>query len=296
MKLLDSLLFVASHPLNRGQKARSLWRFCKWQIASRLAPGAIVYDWIDGAQIIVGKGEAGLTGNVYTGLHEFSDMAYLLHVLRAGDLFVDVGANAGSYTVLACSVVGARGYAFEPVPETHRRLVKNLRLNCLDDKVVHPNVAIGSAAGQLSFTADGDTVNHVLAEGEACSTAVTVDVTTLDRVLSKESPALIKIDVEGFEAQVLRGAAETLAKSSLHSLIIELNGSGDRYGFDESSILELMSDHAFRAYSYEPLCRTLIELSGINPGSGNTLFIRDRDFVDERLRTAEEITVNNRSF
>jgi len=40
-------------------------------------------------------GETGVTGNIYTGLHEFSSMGYLLHVLREGDLFVDVGANVG---------------------------------------------------------------------------------------------------------------------------------------------------------------------------------------------------------
>jgi hypothetical protein len=42
-----------------------------------------------------------MSGNIYAGLHEFGDMAFVLHFLRAGDLFADVGANIGSYTVLA---------------------------------------------------------------------------------------------------------------------------------------------------------------------------------------------------
>ncbi len=296
MKLVNSLVYVASHPLCSNRRASALWRFCKWQIASRLAPGAIVFDWINGAQFIVRNGETGLTGNVYTGLHEFPDMAYLLHVLRAGDLFVDVGANVGSYTILACSVAGARGYAFEPVPETHARLVRNLRLNCLEEKVVYPNIAIGNVDGRLSFTADGDTVNHVLSDGEACASTVTVDVTTLDAMLSNESPAFIKIDVEGFEAQVLRGAPETLARTSLHSLIIELNGEGNRYGLEESLILDIMSYHGFTACSYDPFRRTLAELRGRKSGSGNTLFVRNRDLVEERLRTAPKITVHGHTF
>ena len=60
-------------------------------------------------------------------------MGFLLHVLRSEDLFVDVGANVGSYTILACSVVGARGISFEPVPSTYKRLVENMRLNHLDE-------------------------------------------------------------------------------------------------------------------------------------------------------------------
>ena len=58
----------------------------------------------------------GATGNIYTGLHEFEDMMFLLHLLRPGDIFVDAGANIGSYTVLASAVVGAKSISFEPVP------------------------------------------------------------------------------------------------------------------------------------------------------------------------------------
>ena len=43
----------------------------------------------------------GVTGNVYCGLHDFAEMSFMLHLLRAGDLFADIGANVGSYTVLA---------------------------------------------------------------------------------------------------------------------------------------------------------------------------------------------------
>jgi hypothetical protein len=81
--------------------------------------------------------------------------------------------------------------------------------------------------------------------------------------------------VEGYETLVLRGAEETLSRSSLHSVIMELNGSGKRYGFDESAILEMMQDHGFKTYSYDPLTRSLVNLQGRNLDSGNTLFTRD---------------------
>lgn len=60
--------------------------------------GAIVYDWVNGAKFLVRNSETGLTGNVYTGLHEFADMAFVLHVLRPADLFVDVGATTSAPT------------------------------------------------------------------------------------------------------------------------------------------------------------------------------------------------------
>ena len=129
MSIFSLASFIIKHPLNKGDTIGSLVRFVKWQIGSRLTNSAIVYDWVNRSKFLVRTGETGLTGNIYTGLHEFSDMGFLLHVLRDGDLFIDVGANVGSYTILACAAIGARGYAIEPVPATYRRLVDNIRLN-----------------------------------------------------------------------------------------------------------------------------------------------------------------------
>ena len=296
MSLFSTLKFITNHPLNCEHKLDSIVRFVKWQLRSRLVPGAIVYDWINGARFLVKTGETGLTGNIYTGLHEFQDMAFLLHVLRAKDFFVDVGANSGSYTILACSAVGARGVAFEPVPDTYQRLVANMQLNDLTEHVLCVNKGVGASSSSITFTSNSDTTNHALASNELCDNTISVDVTTLDACLSGDSPSVIKIDVEGYETPVLEGAQETLQKSSLHSVILELNGSGKHYGYDESRILELMFDFGFRTYAYKPLDRRLINLNGKNIKSGNTLFIRDRDLVEERLRTAPQVSVNSHLF
>lgn len=291
MSHFNTLKFITNHPINRNQKLSSLVRFAKWQIASRLAPGAIVFDWINGSKFLVKTGETGLTGNIYTGLHEFPDMGYLLHFLREEDFFVDVGANVGSYSILACSAIGARGIAFEPVPSTFNRLIENLRLNHLEKKVTCINKGAGAQQGIITFTSDTDTTNHALAEDEHCDNAVNVEVIPLDTILYGESPALIKIDVEGYETPVIEGAQEILRKQSTHSVIMELNGSGNRYGYDESKIFDMMFDFNFKTYSYNPMDRTLNNLAGRNPNSGNTLFIRDKSFVEDRLKTAPIISI-----
>ncbi len=93
-----------------------------------------------------------MTGNIYTGLHELSSMGYLLHVLREGDLFVDVGANVGSYTILACVVKGADCCSFEPVFSTFQRLMTNIRLNQLEGQAKCFNIGIGDRKGKIEFT------------------------------------------------------------------------------------------------------------------------------------------------
>ena len=75
MSLFSVLKFITNHPVNRGQRLASIARFAKWQISSRLAPGAILYDWINDSKFLVRNGETGLTGNIYTCLLYTSDAA-----------------------------------------------------------------------------------------------------------------------------------------------------------------------------------------------------------------------------
>jgi FkbM family methyltransferase len=292
MKPLKIIRNIVASPLNRGRPLRAVWRFVTWQISSRLAPGSVLVDWVDHAKFIASPGERGLTCNIYSGLYEFQDMAYLLHVLRPEDVFVDVGANVGSYTILACGVAGARGYAFEPVPATYEKLLANLRVNDLEGRVQALNQGLGETPGQLRFSTDQRCVNHVMADGET-GPAVEVAVVTLDASVS-EPPAMIKIDVEGFESSVLAGAALTLAKPQLHSLLVELNGSGRRYGYDDERIVDLLEGHGFRAYEYRPFERDLQPLVSRHNAEGNTLFIRDIERARSRVQSAAKIHVLGR--
>jgi FkbM family methyltransferase len=293
MSLIGTLQFVVNHPLNRDRRARALLGFLKWQIGSRLVPGPVVMEWVAGARMIVRPGDTGMTQNVYCGLQDFEDMTYMLHVLGSEDLFVDVGANVGAYTVLACAAREVRGYCFEPVPSTFRRLLDNLVVNNLSSRVSALNIGLSSEEGKLTFTDSENCTNHVITEGDNQGNSVTVQVRKLDSVLRDESPTMLKIDVEGFETAVLDGAEATLNNPSLHSVLMELNGSGSRYGFDENRILRKMSDFGFATYAYDPFTRDLHRLPGKNAAGNNTLFLRNEDAIRERISTAPRISIRS---
>ncbi|HEU5101198.1 MAG TPA: FkbM family methyltransferase [Roseiflexaceae bacterium] len=291
MSIIDTLRFITEHPLNQHRKFRALGRFLKWQIGSRLVPGQVIFDWVNGAKIIVSRGETGLTGNIYCGLHEFADMAYILHVLTPEDLFIDVGANVGSYTILACAAKGAKAYCFEPISSTFARLMNNIRLNDLTERVKAMNIGISDEEAEMTFTVANNCANHAVLRTDIGALTTSARVLPLDRVIPNESPSVIKIDVEGFEGPVLKGASSVLRKESLHSVIIELNGSGKRYGFNEESIIRTMIEHGFSAYRYNPFDREILRLAGKNDQSGNTLFIRNERIVREKIAKSQKYFV-----
>ena len=285
MSLLNTLGFILGHPLNRGRRGGALARWLRWQVGSRLLPGPVLVPFVDDVGLLVKPGMTGATGNLYGGLHEFEDMALVLHALRPDDLLVDIGANVGSYTLLG-GAAGAQVLAVEPIPDTFAWLMRNIAVNGLGAQVRALNLGLGREEGRLRFTRGLDTVNHVLGAGESADAMIAVPVRPLDAVLAGRSPALIKIDVEGYETEVLAGAGQALADSGLLALIMELNGSGARYGFDEEALHRDLLGRGFATYRYRPRERLLEPLHGARSGGGNTLYVRDAARLAERLRTA----------
>ncbi|MCX7177138.1 MAG: FkbM family methyltransferase [Proteobacteria bacterium] len=231
----------------------------------------------------------GATGNWYCGLHEMREMAFVLHFLRADDHFLDVGANVGSYSVLAGGAVGARVTSVEPIPETFAHLDRNVALNGLSGRVRTCQCGLSDFSGTLRFTKDLDCVNHVLAQGESLR-AIEVPVHTMDEMIGADVPVLIKIDVEGHERSVLLGANRTLADPRLLAVVMETNGSGIRYGIDDAELIALMQGHGFSAFGYDPFGRRLV---AADQSEGNTIFIRERATVEARLRDARSYRLVN---
>ena len=275
--LRQSLVFILNHPFNQDRKLRALRTWLRWQIQSRFEK-KILYSYVNSARLVARRSQAGVTGNIYCGLHEWNEMAFTLHLLRPGDTFVDVGANVGSYTVLASACVGSASIAIEPVPDTYQKLLENIRLNSIEELVRPLNIGLGDQQGMLNFTNDQDTVNHVAMRNEKNTVSVTVD--TLDHVCDI-GPVLIKIDVEGFEYQVLRGATRILTAHTLCAMIIEWGENGSV----NEMIATIMDSHGFKPMGYEPWTRKLTDMS-LKSLKGNGLFIRNADFVQARLKSS----------
>ena len=158
---------------------------------------------------------------VWLGWEEQKDLEILTRLLRPSQTFVDCGANIGIWSIVAASAVGSTGkvFAFEPNPSTADKLRYNVSHGKWEQVMIVP-MAASNADTEVYFRCEPEHNNsHIV--GNDNNNAIKVPVVTLDGFLPGEVSGC-KIDVEGFEMNVLQGA-KTLLKKEHPWLCIEFN-------------------------------------------------------------------------
>lgn len=244
------------------------------------------FTFLNDIKVRATKGD-GIMGNYHSVLQEPVDSVFLLHFLRDEDTFVDIGANVGHYSLLAGVKTNAKIISIEPIPKTFRRFYQNLEINQLTEKVKSLNIGLSDKKGELHFSNEAFTTNKVVKDGNG----IKVPVDTLDAVCEKEQVNLMKIDVEGFEWFVLQGAASVLNSESLKVIIIELNGAGKNFGIEDDQIVAFLNALGYQQFEYNIFSRELTPILSKNNKQFNTLFIKDLNFVKNRLVSAKEVNV-----
>lgn len=185
-------------------------------------------------------------------LYEPNKYANLARFLPPGGGFVDVGSNLGEFTVWAtrCGGPSTRVLAFEPDPNNRALLERNLRQHHIDSRVQLEAIAVSSSAGTVSLFqgAQSDTSTiapNAVHELEHMRPRSVIDVSTetLDAVLERSRLPrvdVVKIDVEGAELEVLKGARELLRAEHPLALLIDLH-----WGVDLDQLTELLQDNGF---------------------------------------------------
>jgi FkbM family methyltransferase len=155
------------------------------------------------------------------------DLMNALAELSNGDIFIDVGANAGLYTILASDAVGPHGrvLAFEPSRDEFLRLAWAIWANRATN-VQAFNFALSDSSGFVGFVPSPDShtgLHHLSGSADVCSERVWTqrgDATV--KLAPRERVALLKIDVEGAEMLVLRGFHHLFEAGQIERLVVEV--------------------------------------------------------------------------
>lgn len=166
------------------------------------------------------------------GVREASILETFQKEVKTGDIVVDIGAHIGYYALLEARIVGEKGkvYAFEPVPESIELLRKNIELNEYSNIEVY-QLAIGDkkmiapmyVAKQSNISSLRE-IDYYIAAGGMITREINVEVITLDDFLeNKPYPDIIRMDLEGYEYQVIRGMKKILEKQLPLTLFMEFH-------------------------------------------------------------------------
>lgn len=184
--------------------------------------------------------------------HGAHDLKVLFALLRAGDTVIDIGANVGSHCVPIAKRLGAttQVHAFEPHPRVFSYLQANARLNHLANLHLY-NYALGETEGEVCFTdLHTDDLNRVTVDLRGEST-LRVPMRPLDSFECAQQPiTLIKLDVEGYELFVLRGAERALSRTQL--LYLEAcDAHTEPYGYTVRDMAAFLQERGWTLYQVE---------------------------------------------
>lgn len=250
---------IACHPANAGRRVRALVSSIGWQIWKRRnsAPRSVK---IHGTSILCWPDSEQSSNVVYfNGCPDFWEMSFLRAYLREGDNVMDIGANVGIYTVMLSRAVGEKGSvtAFEPDPHTMSRLREQVSHARLSNVSLH-ECAVSDKSGELTFSsADSAAMRHISRPAESAALGITVRCASLDDFEPWQTFDLVKLDIEGAEPLVFKGAAQRFLEFPPDVMLFEVSGLSRLYGYETEAVIELLGGYGYKTAIYDVSNRAL---------------------------------------
>ena len=295
LNILKLLKIIINHPLNVNNKFESLLRFFSFNL-KKILKKKIIFSWVEESKLIYDNtkieklSQRQIKLNYYLGMAEYKDMIFLIHCLKKDDIFIDCGANLGLYTILASKVIGSDTIAFEPHPETVKKFVSLLNINNITSKVKIIPKAIGDKIDKANFSNRKDALRRKIIQEKDYEkdNVIQVEMTTLDYELKDiRKDFIIKMDLEGFEYNALKGATAILQNKNLKAIIVENNQPTEK-----SSINQLLSKFNLFPIEYFPQKREININKDNLEHKLNLIFIRDLEKIQSDCISSERFKVH----
>lgn len=216
---------IWANPGNRGRRLRKTFAAVAWQIRKRTVRSTRLLRLANGLLFRAHPDCVVSSALIYADWPEYRELMFLRSSLSRGQVLLDVGANVGHISLLLADCVGpANIFAFEPAPTAFKRLTENWQLNGWDTQRI-----VQAAVGEDSGWVYVDDVPHPTTTNRVHATAprdpsVRVPLVRLDDFRERirhQRVGLLKIDVEGFEGRVFRGAQRLLREERPRIVMFE---------------------------------------------------------------------------
>jgi FkbM family methyltransferase len=255
--------WLLSHPEFRKHPVRVSTGVVSWEIHKLLSRNVALE--LDGLKLVARPIDGNGRLICYFGTKFDTIFDFLKIFLEKGMVYVDVGANIGSHTINAARLVGSSGsvFAFEADPDTYRLLSKNIESNSLSN-IVLKQTCVSDHVGALSFYKHRDSAkSSIVDRGEKLS--VTLPSDTLDNLIPVDTKIdVLKVDVEGAELSVLRGARSIFEDKRRPSVVIievfDVRDNSDK----SDGIREVLEGYGYSFYVFDDESLTPFSGSALN--------------------------------
>lgn len=253
-----TIQYIFNNQSNKNSKVKLLLKILWWKVNKAYFKLPVIVQLGPKIKCICYPNNSHFSTLVlYTIFPEYGEMMMVEKFLKKDDIFLDVGANIGAYSLIAASKI-TRGkiYAFEPSVNCLPILYENISLNQIENKIQVIEKVVSDKTGFLDFDISSvSDYNHMSYSNSEKAVVKLPSITLDDFILENKIPhiKLIKIDVEGTELLVLRGLQKSLKSQLVDILIVEVSEwTSKRFTFSPADVFKFLEEYGFNLYYFDP--------------------------------------------
>lgn len=285
--MIQSIRNLLASPYNQKHLLFAIKRFVQWKLIRIFRRRNVRYRIWDNRIWILDYDSLQSMWIMYNYILDWEEFNLIKNYVNPGDQILDVGANAGAYSIWMSKFIHPPGrlHSFEPDQGNFGKLQMNISVNGIGDRIQANRCALSDKNGIIHFTTGLDRENHIAHEG--AENIVSVDTLTLDSYFETNSipqVTYMKIDVEGFEYMVLKGAHKILSGKDIDILQLEINHAVQNAGVSVDDLLQLLAQFDYSLCRYDVQANQLIPI-GYYKERENYFAVSDLNRINLKLRS-----------
>lgn len=254
MTVLKPFITILTHPQNKGKFWKALGTVLWWKVNQIFFQLPAIVEIAPNVKIICYPNNSYGSFIVYALWPEYHELNFIYSILRENDNYIDVGAHIGDSSLLAASKIKTgKVISCEPTPAIFNELYTNIKLNNFENIIYPLQKAISDREGVAFFTLEtASEVNHLGSKvnGKKSIKVLTTTVDTLVTQNSLKKVELLKIDVEGFELEVMLGAKKSLHLNKVGMILFEVNPTVADISDRVDKVQKFLDTYAFSYYEF----------------------------------------------
>jgi len=284
--MISSIKYLYIHPYNKQRPIFAFFRWILWKLIKIFKFKQIKVKVWGNRFLQLNYDSFQSMWIMYNWIVDWEEFQLIEHYIEKNDVVFDIGTNMGFYTLWMSRFIDEFGeiHCFEPDKQNYSRLQTNIAFNQIEGIIKTNRCAVSDSDGWVKFTEGRDGENHI--SNIALDSAVEVQSITLDTYFEFhgiQHIAYMKIDVEGFELQVLKGAKKLLENKKIDIIQLEINQQLNNAGTKVNDLLFFLENYGYNLYCYETVTGSLNPIQYTQERE-NYFAIADILKVNERIR------------